>query len=64
MVKVFYDCIPTKKPTVDIFLPCCGEPHHILERTYKHVAALDYPTYTAYILDEKNDPIIQSLAQK
>lgn len=52
------------RPSVDIFLPCCGEPLAVLENTYKHVAALDYGTFKAWILDDAGLPEVEALALK
>jgi cellulose synthase/poly-beta-1,6-N-acetylglucosamine synthase-like glycosyltransferase len=53
-------------PTVDVFLPCCGEPVEIIENTYKNVALLDYPKdkLKVYVLDDKGSSEVKQLAEK
>lgn len=53
-------------PTVDVYLPCCGEPLALLENTYKYVSLLEYPRdkLNIYVLDDKGDDAVQSLAIK
>lgn len=54
---------PAHYPSVDIFLPSCGEPLEILENTYAHVARLSYPgTLVAYVLDDADRPEVAQLA--
>lgn len=55
-----------KIPTIDIFLPCCGEPYEVLSNTYKYVTKMVYPRdrLKIYILDDKNDMKVQELAYK
>ncbi len=45
-------------PTVDIFLPSCGEDINILINTMVHVSMLDYPreNLKVYVLDDSKDP--------
>ncbi|KAK4099017.1 glycosyltransferase family 2 protein [Parathielavia hyrcaniae] len=51
-------------PTVDVYLPCCSEPLEILENTYKHIVALDYPAHRlkVYVLDDGDSPAVRALA--
>ena len=53
-------------PTVDIYLPVCQEPLEILENTWRHVAALQYPAsaVSVYVLDDGADPSVRLLAQR
>lgn len=37
---------------VDIFVTVCGEPAEIVEKTLKGIAALDYPNYSVYVLND------------
>ncbi|OCK77130.1 glycosyltransferase family 2 protein [Lepidopterella palustris CBS 459.81] len=57
---------PANAPTVDIFLPCCMEPLVILENTYKHVRALDYPTgkLQVHVMDDGNQASVKELAER
>jgi cellulose synthase/poly-beta-1,6-N-acetylglucosamine synthase-like glycosyltransferase len=51
-------------PTVDVFLPCCGEPLEILENTYKHVAHLDWPAgkLAVHVMDDGASDAVRALA--
>lgn len=52
------------KPTVDVYLPCCGEPIAVLHNTYEHVSKLDYEKtlLTVYVLDDSGRAMVQELA--
>ncbi len=40
-------------PTVDVFLPCCGEPLEVLRNTYRHVSRLQWgPGLRVWVLDD------------
>lgn len=39
-------------PTVDVLIPCCGEPLALLERTILACCRLDYPAKTVWLLDD------------
>ena len=39
-------------PTVDVLIPCCGEPLALLERTVVACCRLDYPAKTVWLLDD------------
>ena len=39
-------------PTVDVLVPCCGEPLALLERTILACCRLDYPAKTVWLLDD------------
>ncbi|OOV35696.1 hypothetical protein BV53_03220 [Candidatus Synechococcus spongiarum LMB bulk15N] len=39
-------------PTVDVLVPCCGEPLALLERTIIACCRLDYPAKTVWLLDD------------
>lgn len=51
------------EPTVDVFLPCCGESLEIIENTYKHVKALEYNYLTVWVLDDGKSDAVKSLAE-
>jgi cellulose synthase (UDP-forming) len=56
---------PSRYPSVDIFLPTAGEPIEVLENTYRHVAALDYPgKITVYALDDAGRGQVADLADR
>lgn len=52
------------EPTVDVYLPCCGESLEILENTYKHVKALEYNYLSVFVLDDGKSDAVRELAQK
>jgi cellulose synthase (UDP-forming) len=51
-------------PTVDVFLPICGEDRRVLLNTWRHVLALDYPRLTVYCLDDGGDETMRSVAEE
>jgi cellulose synthase (UDP-forming) len=56
---------PERYPTVDVFLPVCGEPIEVLHNTWTHVARLRerYPgVVTPYVLDDGASPELASMA--
>ena len=54
-----------RPPTVDIFLPSAGEPLDMLENTFRHVAALEYPGHvTVYALDDSGREEVRDLARR
>lgn len=52
--------------SVDIYLPCCGEPIEVLRNTYRYVKRLRWPTsqLRVYVLDDKNDLKVKWLAEE
>jgi cellulose synthase (UDP-forming) len=58
---------PRQMPSVDIFLPVCGEPPELLANTWHYVAGLvrAYPgPATAWVLDDGADPRARALASE
>jgi cellulose synthase (UDP-forming) len=58
---------PTKYPSVDVFLPVCGEPVDILRNTWKYVAEMSeyyQGTVTAYVLDDSHSPELKAMARE
>jgi cellulose synthase (UDP-forming) len=56
---------PPDYPSVDIFLPICGEPIEVLDNTWRAVTALvrAYPGPAfSYVLDDRADPAARELA--
>ena len=57
---------PVRYPSLDVFLPVCGEPLNVLRNTWSHVFDLIqvYPgVATAYVLDDSADDHARSMAQ-
>lgn len=52
------------EPSVDVYLPCCGEDINIIENTYRHVKALEYNNFKVYVLDDGKSDQVQALAWK
>ncbi len=58
---------PRSYPSVDVFLPTCGEPLDLLRNTWLYVAALrrSYPgKVTPYVLDDGARPELKDLARR
>jgi cellulose synthase (UDP-forming) len=54
---------PRVYPTVDIFLPTAGEPLEVLDNTYLHVAAMQWPgELVVYVLDDAGRSQVRDLA--
>ncbi|WP_405020658.1 cellulose synthase catalytic subunit [Kitasatospora sp. NBC_00070] len=54
---------PAQLPTVDLYLPTCGEPLDVLENAYRAVAAVDWPdALTVWVLDDGDRTEVASLA--
>jgi cellulose synthase (UDP-forming) len=52
------------EPSVDVFLPWCGEAYDVYEEVLKGCTFLDYQNYKVYLLDDKGDSVIEKLAHK
>ncbi|CAB1108090.1 GT2 [Ectocarpus sp. CCAP 1310/34] len=50
------------RPSVDVFLPVCKEPLRLLANTWKYVAAMDYPDFKVFLLDDGASEGVQALA--
>ena len=58
---------PKTYPSVDVFLPVCGEPADVVRNTWKYVAEMsDYyqGTVTAYVLDDSASPELKAMARE
>ncbi|MFJ9950283.1 glycosyltransferase family 2 protein [Kitasatospora sp. NPDC091207] len=54
---------PGELPTVDLYLPTCGEPLDVLENAYRAVRALDWPgALTVWVLDDADRAEVAALA--
>jgi len=59
--------LPLWYPSVDVFLPVCGEPIEVLRNAWNHVAVLRnrYPgQVTPYVLDDSADPKLKAMARR
>ncbi|HEY5974480.1 MAG TPA: glycosyltransferase, partial [Geobacteraceae bacterium] len=50
--------------SVDVFIPICGEPIEIVEKTVAAAAALTYDGKTLYLLDDGGDDRVKELADR
>ena len=58
---------PTQYPSVDVFLPVCGEPIDVLRNTWKYVMAMSehyQGTVTPYVLDDSHSPELKQMARE
>jgi len=56
---------PERAPSVDVFLPTCGEPLDVLCNAYHHVARVRWRgELTVYVLDDADDPAVAALARE
>jgi cellulose synthase (UDP-forming) len=57
---------PEEYPSVDVFLPVCGEPVEVLRNTWHYVSVMsEYykGTVTAYVLDDSASPQLKAMAR-
>ena len=58
---------PTRYPSVDVFLPVCGEPAEVLRNTWNYVSLMSSHykgTVTAYVLDDSHSPELKEMARE
>jgi Glycosyl transferase family group 2 len=58
---------PLWYPSVDVFLPVCGEPLEVLRNAWAHVAQLRHHyrgVVTPYVLDDSANPQIKAMARR
>jgi cellulose synthase (UDP-forming) len=55
---------PRLNPSVDIYLPICGEDIKILKKTWHAVSNLNWKNINVYVLDDKADKMGQLLSKK
>lgn len=55
--------VPGLFPSVDIFLPICGENSEVLHKTFLAVSKLRYPNKKVYVLDDKGNEEHKLLAE-
>ncbi|MEJ2673083.1 MAG: glycosyltransferase [Deltaproteobacteria bacterium] len=49
--------------SVDIFVPCCGEPLEVIATTLRAVQRINYRSLEVYVLDDGASPAVAALAQ-
>lgn len=49
--------------SIDVFVPTCGEPLEVIERTVTAAIAMDVPHLT-YVLDDGRDPAVRAMAAR
>jgi cellulose synthase (UDP-forming) len=52
-----------ENPTVDVFVPCCGEPIEVIRTTLNAVKCIDYPGLEVWVLDDGASPPVAALAR-
>lgn len=54
------------QPSVDVYLPICGEELHVLKNTWKYVSRLKYENKKVYVLDDSKEDTVKhkQLAEK
>lgn len=58
---------PKRYPSVDVFLPVCGEPMEVLRNTWGYVAAMARSyrgPITVWVLDDSANPALKQMARK
>jgi cellulose synthase (UDP-forming) len=55
----------TEFPSVDVFLPTCGEDPRVLDNTFRHIRELEWPgALTIHVLDDADDEATRHLSTK
>ena len=65
--RLVNDWRPETYPSVDVFLPVCGEPVDVVRNTWKYVAEMSrhyQGTVTAYVLDDSASPELKAMARE
>lgn len=63
LVSEFENLPLQQKPSVDIFLPVCGEKIEIISRTWEAVKNIDYPNLQVFVLDDAGDSRLELMAK-
>lgn len=53
----------TNQPLIDVFLPVCGEPVEVLQKTFQAATHIDYSNKRVYVLDDRGDQTTRQLAE-
>jgi len=65
--RLVNDWRPETYPSVDVFLPVCGEPVDVVRNTWKYVAEMSrhyQGTVTAYVLDDSASSELKAMARE
>lgn len=62
IIDNFWNKNSTLEPSVDVFLPICGERVELIEQTWFGVHNLNYSNYKVYVLDDHGDEEAKLLA--
>jgi len=49
--------------SVDVFVPCCGEPLEVVRTTLRAIKEIEYPVLEVFVLDDGASPQLEALAQ-
>lgn len=63
-VEVVARNLPIARPSVDVFIPTCGEELEVIENTFYHASRLTYHPLQLYALDDGANPEVERLACK
>lgn len=56
---------PNSFPSIDIFLPVCGEPIGVIRNAWKHIRRMSYPgELNFYCLDDGADPALERMCEE
>jgi cellulose synthase/poly-beta-1,6-N-acetylglucosamine synthase-like glycosyltransferase len=64
VVQDFLAIDTDRLPSVDIFIPTCGEDLRIIENTFYYASQVQYPHLQVYALDDLGSPDVERLARK
>jgi cellulose synthase/poly-beta-1,6-N-acetylglucosamine synthase-like glycosyltransferase len=51
-------------PSVDIYLPNCGESIELLTNSFNYISKIEYPNYKVWVLDDMDRTEVKELAEK
>ena len=54
---------PGELPSVDVYIPTYDEPMEVLEKTITGALCLDYPNFTAWVLDDGRRPWVKAFCE-
>jgi cellulose synthase/poly-beta-1,6-N-acetylglucosamine synthase-like glycosyltransferase len=63
--RPWYLLMGSSAPTVDVFVPCCGEPIDVIVDTVAAAVAQDYPPqrFRVFVLDDGHDEILREAVE-